>query len=165
MSDSLILVLIPTEKEFGKLNSFISEALSVPVTDRFLTLSGEPVHIERCGFGPIASAASTMKFLSECNVSRVVLAGIAGGFDDASIGEAMSFESVKLDDLGAQSRDGLLGPKKLGIPQWCPKEERGGRAVFDTLELLPLEHGISKQQLLTVSRATGSKQTAQERTR
>lgn len=118
------------------------------------------------GFGPVAAAARTSQLLARLRPRRVLLAGIAGTFDEERhpIGAALAFASVALDGLGVGEGAGLLGPSALGFPQW-PGEEGGAPAVEERLSLdLPAGWaGAEGALLLTACAASASPREAQQR--
>ncbi len=73
-----------------------------------------------CGFGPIAAAARTSQLLARLRPARVLLVGIAGTFDEEilPVGNAIAFDAVAVEGIGAGEGEGLSGPAALGFPQW-----------------------------------------------
>jgi len=91
---------------------------------------GDSCRIELCGFGPIAAAARTATLLAEHTPARVLLAGIAGRFDDRlTIGSAHLFSEVACYGVGAGSGAAFEPAAALGWPQW-PGDPPGDEAAI-----------------------------------
>ena len=143
-------MLVPTELELRALQALGG-------------LPGPEVHIELCGFGPVAAAARTAALVSEHAPARALLLGIAGAFDTARmpLGSAWTFEAVCLDGVGAGQGPGREGPAELGFPQW--EGDGNSPAVVDRLELGAIPELPSAELLLTACSASASPFEAAER--
>jgi futalosine hydrolase len=88
-----------------------------------------------CGFGPIAAAARSAEMLERLRPARVVLVGIAGTFDPdvLPIGNAIEFDAVAIEGIGAGEGESLSGPDALGFPQWPGSP--GAEAIHDRILL------------------------------
>lgn len=186
-----ILVLVPTQLELAELQRVASwltgHRPSASSQSSDSTLSGNfsatgRMTVELCGFGPIAAAATTSRWLANNDYDAVMLVGIAGTYGEIAVGDACTFTSVAIDDLGAQSSQGLLLPSRLGLPQWSPgqdsqdrvagshpgttgephdaKVSQGDDPIFERLPLTSLASEQSKNELLTVCAASGDSQQA-----
>lgn len=149
-SGSPALLLFPTELE----------------RRRFRDLGGlPPGHALEAlaGFGPVAAAARTSQLLGRLRPRRVLLAGIAGTFDEERfpLGAALAFGSVALDGLGVGEGEELLTPSALGFAQW-PGEAGGAPRVEERLAL-ELPAGCADPLLLTACAASGSPREAERR--
>src|SRR5471030_1897403 len=99
--------------------------------DEFGSLTKKSVRSEVCGFGVVAAAARSAQLLAQLRPSRVLLLGIAGGFEPelASVGSALEFSRVAIDGIGVGEGDRFVPPDVLGFPQW-PDDS----PIFDRLE-------------------------------
>ena len=93
MQDSLLLV--PTELERNTLQVECPEAAD----------EARWAAVETVGFGPVAAAARAGAWIARHRPRRVVLVGIAGGYEGDS--GALVFGSVALDGVGAGEGDGF----------------------------------------------------------
>ncbi len=125
------------------------------------------VHTELCGFGPVAAAARSAALIAAHQPAHVLLVGIAGSYsqDVLPVETACTFNSVRMDGVGAGEADEQLGPAELGLPQWPgPRPAE----VVDTLNLPRASSpgGPAGAQLLTVcSCAANEAQAARRRQR
>jgi len=137
----------------------------VPTAAELRGLGALPVGtalVRELGFGPVAAAAQAALWIERLRPRLVVLAGIAGTYDEVRlpVGSAACFDSVALADVGAGRGPDWLSPAELGLAQ-CALP--GGRAVHDELDLcVPAGQG-SAGQLLTVCSAAGSASMCAER--
>jgi futalosine hydrolase len=148
------LLLVPTELELARLAD----------------LGGFPAGtglVATVGFGPIAAAARTSALIARLSPARVVLLGIAGSYDLAAfpIGTALQFDAVAIEGIGVGEGEHLLGPPKLGFPQW--PGESASRAIHDRVELVPImtARGTARPAplLLTTCAASASREHAARR--
>lgn len=117
-----------------------------------------------CGFGPVAAAARTAHLLATLRPRRVLLVGIAGGYDVQAtpIGTALEFGAVALHGVGAGEGASFLGPPALGFPQW-PGSDPETPHVDDCV---PLSGPRDAPLLLTTCAASdGSAQATERRER
>lgn len=119
---SPVLLLVPTSVEARRLEDHggFDPGLAV---------------VTLCGFGPVAAAARTAALLASVRPSRVMLLGIAGTFDAGllPIGQALAFDAVAIEGIGAGEGASLAGPTALGFPQWPGGE--GAGAIHDRIVL------------------------------
>jgi futalosine hydrolase len=109
-----VLLLVPTAGE----RRVIAAAL------------GDSCRIELCGFGPVTAAARTAALLAAHAPAGVLLAGIAGRFDDRlAIGSAHWFSDVACYGVGAGSGAAFEPAAALGWPQW-PGDPPGDEAAI-----------------------------------
>ncbi|MFM7136987.1 MAG: futalosine hydrolase [Planctomycetota bacterium] len=95
-----------------------------------LAALGDSCRIELCGFGPIAASARTAALVARHAPARVLLAGIAGRFDDRlAIGSAHSFSAVACYGVGAGTGAAFEPAAALGWPQW-PGDASGDEAAI-----------------------------------
>jgi futalosine hydrolase len=115
--------------------------------------------VELCGFGPIAAAAHCAQLVGRLRPRRVILAGIAGSFDEEAlpVGSASSFSRVSVDGVGLGEGARRRPAAALGFPQW-----RDARGAEDEIELEPLAED-SGRLLLTTCSASASEEEARER--
>jgi futalosine hydrolase len=122
------LLLVPTELERQKLRKKLSSEVS------------QAFQCELCGFGPIAAAASTSLLISRLQPKLVVLAGIAGTYDEnrAAVGSAAVIRRIHCDGVGVGQEPNLLSPKDVGFPQWAgtePSKSSARSNIFNSLDL------------------------------
>lgn len=99
---------------------------------------GDSRRIELCGFGPIAAAARTAALLAEHAPAGVLLAGIAGRFDERlAIGSAYLFSEVACHGVGAGSGAAFEPAAVLGWPQWPGDPPGGEAAIGDVITCKP----------------------------
>jgi futalosine hydrolase len=93
--------------------------------------------IALCGFGPIAAAARAAELVQRLRPERVVLVGIAGTFDAERlpIGNAVEFDAVAIEGIGAGEGESLVGPTALGFPQWPGRGGGGDEPIHDRIVL------------------------------
>ena len=101
------LLLVPTEMERAHLR--LAGGLEASCGDARII-----------GFGPVAAAARCAGLLAELRPERVLLVGIAGTYDAATLppGSAADFGSVAIDGVGAGTGAAHQLPSRLGLPQW-----------------------------------------------
>lgn len=104
MSD---LILIPTPRELKSLRPL----LKLPEVDCAFQL---------CGFGPIAAAARAAALISRYKPQRVMLVGIAGGYDNDRhpLGSACRFEQVACTGVGVGSAADHQSADQIGWLQF-----------------------------------------------
>lgn len=91
---------------------------------------GDSRRIELCGFGPVAAAARTAALVAEHAPASVLLAGIAGRFDERlAVGSAYLFSEVACYGVGAGSGNTFEPAAALGWPQW-PGDPPGDEAAI-----------------------------------
>ena len=142
------LVLVPTEIERRHLAR----------QPRF----GVDAPCELCGFGPVAAAARAAALIDRHRPDRLLLVGIAGTFDPATlpVGTAAAFGRAVLDGVGVGSGAAFVPAGTMGFAHWT--DEAGGWSVGDELELatpVPPAPG----PLLTCCAAAGSAEEARWR--
>ncbi len=114
------------------------------------------------GVGPAAAAAGAATALTAAALCAepydlVIATGIGGGFAPlAPIGTVVVADSVVAADLGADSSDGFLSVEDLGFGN-CVHQSPAGLSAEVAYAL-----GAVRGQILTVSTATGSAETARE---
>ncbi len=119
------LILVPTAME----RQFVSPHLANCIAD------GDA--IELCGFGPIAAAANTARWLAVNRPDRVILVGIAGAYgSQLKIGEALMFGRVSSYGIGVGSGEDHQSASQLG---WCQFSEEDDRIKVDCGPRAPLE--------------------------
>jgi len=151
------LLLIPTAMERDRL------VAASAVRDR---LGGWD--IELCGFGVIAAAAMTVRYLNRYRPERVVLAGIAGTLhSDIPVGSAIWFSEVRCDGIGAGGEAGepFVSASRLGWSQASLSSSDDDNPV-EIAECLPLVRPVHERSvdspianpgtLLTVCAASSS---------
>jgi len=85
------LLLIPTEPE----HALVKERAQILVDNKFAIVA-------TCGFGPVLPAATVTEKIHQYRPRQVILCGIAGAYDGASldVGAAYEFSQVKIDGIG-----------------------------------------------------------------
>ena len=97
------LILVPTELELAKLK---------------LTL-GEQDVVERCGFGPVVSAATAARCIALHEPQSVMLCGISGSLNsDTEPGAAFQFRKVAMYGIGVGEGDNYHSAEQMGWRQW-----------------------------------------------
>jgi futalosine hydrolase len=120
---SSLLVLVPTAGE----RRVLAPAL------------GEAVTIELCGFGPVASAARTAVLVARHAPARVLLAGIAGRFDERlAVGSASLFSEVACFGIGAGTGTTFEPAAALGWLQWPGDPPGDEAAIGDVIACGPM---------------------------
>jgi len=144
-----VLLLIPTEGEREQLLIDVPTAKSLGCT------------IEVLGFGVVAAASRATALVAQHHPRRVILAGIAGTFDESrlAIGTAAEFGQVKLCGVGRTTESETTSAAAIGWAHWHPSQ---GPALGDQLPLQPI-HPTASHALLTACAASGDIQTAKRR--
>ncbi len=117
-----------------------------------------------CGFGPIAAAIRTTQLIARIRPRHVLLVGIAGAYDGERdpVGEARVFSTVSIEGIGAGRGVELIGPNKLGFPQWPGSDDTRTTPIDESIELAcPPDVGCG--ELLTTCAASDSPAHAAER--
>jgi len=143
-----ILLLIPTESEHAL------------VKERVGLLQGKyEVEFATCGFGPVLPAAITTEKIQHHRPRFIILFGIAGANEAASldIGAAYEFSQVKIDGVGAGQGTEFKTPTEMGWPQFAGDTDRP--SIGDVIDL----GNIGGRSLLTVCAAAGDRDQASER--
>lgn len=137
-----ILLLAPTRRELDAL-----------VTRQ---QNSRGVCAEICGFGTIVAAARTAQMLANYKPRRVLLAGIAGTYDEKilAIGTASCFRSVAVDGIGAGTGERFITAAEMGFPQWPGHDGDSANQVGDRLRLDALEFTATADLLLTCCAAS-----------
>ena len=145
------LILIPTHLEAIVIRTMVPDSLT------------QPAFVELCGFGPIAAAARTAALIAEHQPRRVLLAGIAGSYDDRfPLGSARQFGSVGCYGIGAGAGNEFQTAEDLGWNHFHDRET--GATIGDVLPLSA--NSQSAGRLLTVcAAAAGSAEVSQRRKR
>jgi len=96
-------------------------------------LGGDGATVALCGFGIVAAAARTAQLVARERPERVILAGIAGRYDDdpagddepgaapvagPAVGAAACFDAVACHGIGVGTGDRFTAAAALGWPQW-----------------------------------------------
>ena len=133
-----------------------------------LTASGawptERVEMAIAGFGPVAAAARSAELIARHSPRRVLLLGIAGGYDveQLPLGAASEFAWVAMSGIGAGEGTDALGPAELGFPQWPGHDGDGdGEAITDRVSLSAAREGAPG--LVTVCSASHTPESASRR--
>jgi futalosine hydrolase len=120
---SSLLLLVPTAGERQVLEAAL----------------GDSCRIELCGFGPIAAAARTAALLAEHAPARVLLAGIAGRFNERlAVGSAYLFSEAAVYGVGAGSGAAFESAAALGWPQWPGDPPSAETAIGDVITCGPM---------------------------
>lgn len=140
-----LLVLVPTDGERRVLAPAIASIL------------GAAPRVERCGFGPIAAAARTAALVARHAPRLVLLAGIAGRFDERlAIGSAHAFREVACFGIGAGAGVSFEPASALGWPQW-PGDPAGVDAgIGDVIDCGPAGAAASPAAGLIVTACAAS---------
>lgn len=126
------MLLIPTAKEREGLFS---------VGELHRITSKCTLDVELCGFGPIAAAANTARFVARSHYRTVILAGIAGSYcASLPIGSACLFEQVSCWGVGAGSGKEFRIAPEIGFSQLT-----GESPERSTRDLISLESPLSRQ--------------------
>ncbi|MEL6106538.1 MAG: futalosine hydrolase [Planctomycetota bacterium] len=104
------LICIPTELERDKIAALLS-------------LDPSDWRVETVGFGVVQASIGTLTAITRWRPRRVILAGIAGRFHgaDASVGEALLFDSVRVDGIGVGQGDDFSDAWSLDWP-WAGEQ-------------------------------------------
>jgi futalosine hydrolase len=122
-------------------------------------LEGDSRSVALCGFGVVAAAARTAQLIAAHTPKQVLLVGIAGTYDEASlpVGQAACFSSVAVDGVGCGQGAEHIGAASMGFDQW-PKQR-----IKDRIKL-SIPKGIPMNELLvTGCAASASKEEAETR--
>lgn len=121
MPHTLVLVPTATEREV--------------LAPHLAAVQGVRVRVELCGFGPVAAAARTAALISAHAPARVVLAGIAGRYDDRlEIGAAYRFPRVACFGVGVGAGESFVPAGTLGWQQWPGDPPTPAAAIGDVLD-------------------------------
>lgn len=145
------LLLVPTSMERDRL---IAESATIGGLEGWT--------IELCGFGVVAAATLTMRWLHVHQPDQVVLAGIAGSLDHSiEVGTACWFSETICDGIGVSGTDSneFRSASELGWHQIEPNIL--GRPIGDRLELVNPQD--QQAGLLTVCAASADSKTATRR--
>jgi len=143
-----ILLLIPTEFE----HSLVKKR-----AERLAT--NHKVVVNTCGFGPVLPAAITTEKILQHRPGLVILCGIAGTFEGASleVGAAYEFSRIQIDGIGAGQGTEFKTPSQMGWTQFAGDADRP--SIGDVIEV----GDAGGQSLLTVCSAAGDRDQAQKR--
>ncbi|SMP56164.1 futalosine hydrolase [Neorhodopirellula lusitana] len=146
------LLLVPTSLERKRLLKRLDPNV----------LAGWEVRL--CGFGVIAAATQTTRWIAQLQPGEVVLAGIAGSLhSDTSVGSAVWISETICEGIGVASQDGTcISAGELGWNQVELEEGSLAQAAINDRISLPSPAGIN-QKLLTVCAASGSPAVANAR--
>jgi futalosine hydrolase len=146
MPNPKTLILIPTQLERTQL-------------DNSAHLEGTCATVALCGFGVVAAAARTAQLIAAHAPDRVLLLGIAGTFDEASlaVGEACCFGSVVIDGIGRGQEADHVGAEDLGFEQWP------AQGIGDRIELSVPGKVAASELLMTVCTASATPEEAAAR--
>jgi futalosine hydrolase len=134
------LLLIPTAYEKGMI---APEMLSL-----FRSLG---IDVALCGFGLIASAAQTVRLITQRQPDRVILAGIAGLYrngevDEGWLGRAVRFDRVVCFGIGVGSGLEFKSSGQLGWSQL--QSEQQAYPATDVIELDKFGKGLVDDELV-----------------
>jgi futalosine hydrolase len=103
------LILVPTPREMDSLRQLLEN-----------DLADKDCAFQLCGFGPIAAAARAAALISRYKPERVMLIGIAGGFDieQHPIGTAYRFDQVACTGIGVGSGGNHQSAHEIGWQQF-----------------------------------------------
>ncbi len=124
---------------------------------------GPHVRLEICGFGPVAAGVRASQLIAQQSPDHVILLGIAGAFQELTLGEATPFEKVSMADIGARRDGRVLSPLELQLPQWQSDEQDNATAVWESIRFCPSHQLSPIRELLTVAAASGSPLDAESR--
>jgi len=143
------LVLVPTEVERQLLARQPGFGLEAPC--------------ELCGFGAVAAAARTSTLLAEHEPDRVILVGIAGTYDAATlpVASAALFLRVTMHGIGIGTGPDFVPAGRLGFHHWPGQGEDEG-AIGDEIDLVAPEPATAGA-LLTCSSASATRDDARQR--
>jgi futalosine hydrolase len=146
------LVLVPTDLELARLHELggIDAGLAI---------------VRTCGFGPVAAAARTAQCVAELRPARIVLVGVAGTYDPSAleIGQALEFDAVAIDGVGAGDDREPHGPAALGFAQLPGSATRA--PIHDRILLSGPRRDATEHLLLSVCAASGTREQADARRR
>ena len=143
-----ILLLIPTEFE----QAFVKERAELLADEHNLIVA-------TCGFGPILPAAITTEKILQHRARLVILCGIAGANQGASldVGAAYEFSRILIDGVGAGQGTEFKTPSQMGWSQFIGDTDRV--SIGDVIDL---DDGKGRS-LLTVCAAAGDRDQANDR--
>lgn len=120
------ILLIPTSIECSVIEPYLRQRIPAMLAPNNAGGHGDPTgaaawKIKLCGFGLVAAAANTARFIEQYRPARILLAGIAGNHDDTLvIGTAYGFSTVTCHGIGVG--DALSShhrsPHQLGWKQY-----------------------------------------------
>lgn len=113
-----------------------------------------------CGIGAAAAAMSTTWLTSRFQPDQVILAGIAGAFQQSQckLTDVVQVSSDRMADLGYETNQQLMGLDQMGLPLWQGQETTLG-SHFE----LPLwDKQAPASQAITVNRITASEARAEQ---
>lgn len=117
------------------------------------------------GAGPAAAAAETAAALAAGDYGVAVNAGIAGGFAErAGMGTLVVASDIIFADLGAETAEGFRSADELGFGSSRIRPDAGLAARY-AAALAAAGLAVCIGPVLTVSTATGTAATAEERAR
>ena len=143
-----ILLLIPTEFE----HAFVKERAELLADKHNLIVA-------TCGFGPILPAAITTEKIHQHRVRLVILCGIAGANEGASldVGAAYEFSRILIDGVGAGQGTEFKTPSQMGWSQFNGDTDRV--SIGDVIDV----GDAGGRSLLTVCAAAGDRDQANNR--
>lgn len=123
--------------------------------------------LQVCGFGAIAAAARTGLLIARYRPQRVLLIGIAGGYEISKtpLGSAVRFEQVACHGIGVGAGEQFVTASELGWPQFCggdAEPELGDRITLDSTFVSGIR---SVGLLLSCCAASSSREEAEQRRR
>ena len=142
------LLLIPTEPE----HALVKERAQILVDKTFAIVA-------ICGFGPVLPAATVTEKIHQYRPRQVILCGIAGAYDGASldVGAAYEFSQVKIDGIGVGQGTEFKTPSQMGWEQFAGDTDRP--AIGDQIDISSMED----RSLLTVCTAASDRAQANDR--
>ena len=143
-----IVLLIPTEFE----HAFVKERAESLTTKHKLIVA-------TCGFGPVLPAAITTEKIQQHRARLVILCGIAGANQGASldVGAAYEFSRIRIDGVGAGQGTEFKAPSQMGWTQFAGDADRP--SIGDVIDIGDAEG----RSLLTVCAAAGDRDQANDR--
>ena len=142
------LLLVPTEFE----HAFVKERVE-------LLASKHKLIVTQCGFGPVLPAAITTEKIHQHRPCLVILCGIAGANEVASldVGAAYEFTRVKIDGVGAGQGAEFRTASQMGWNQFAGDADHP--TIGDVIDICD----SGGPSLLTVCAAAGHRAQATDR--
>jgi len=144
----LNLLLIPTEFEHAFVKERV-ESLGNKHDTRFAL----------CGFGPVVPAAIATEQIHQHQPHQIILCGIAGAYQGASLetGAAYEFSQLKIDGIGVGQGTDFKTPSQMGWTQFAGDANRS--PIGDVIDV----NSATRRALLTVCTAASDRAEADDR--